>query len=222
MIWSPTVKLGLSEVIGSWKIIASRLPRRSRRVSSGTSSRSKPSKRIEPETSAECFGSSPMMASEVTLLPQPDSPTRPSVAPLATLRSTLSTAWVVRPSSPWKVTRRSLDLDQRRCRSLSGLAMPACDAGVDGGAVGDAGRILARRQERAEMHPALAADRFEALEFGERIGMVVDAQVESRPFLVAMDQQRGRLLAALVAAGRFARAASPRSGARERQVVIGS
>ena len=41
-----------------------------------------------------------MIASEVTLLPQPDSPTSPSVAPLATLRSTLSTAWVVRPSSP--------------------------------------------------------------------------------------------------------------------------
>ena len=106
MIWSPTVKLGLSEVIGSWKIIASRLPRRSRKVWSGTSSKSKPSNRIEPETSAECFDNSPMMASEVTLLPQPDSPTRPSVAPLATLRSTLSTAWVVRPSSPWKVTRK--------------------------------------------------------------------------------------------------------------------
>ena len=119
MIWSPMVKLGLSEVIGSWKIIASRLPRRSRRVSSGTSSRSKPSKRIEPETSAECFDNSPMMASEVTLLPQPDSPTRPSVAPLATLRSTLSTACVVRPSSPWKTTRRP-------SISISGLAVMPC------------------------------------------------------------------------------------------------
>ena len=63
MICSPIVKLGLSEVIGSWKIIASRLPRRSRRVSSGTSSRSTPSKRTEPVTSAECFDSRPMIAS---------------------------------------------------------------------------------------------------------------------------------------------------------------
>ena len=75
---------GLSEVIGSWKIIASRLPRRSRRVSSGTSSRSMPSKRIEPETSA-VLGSRPMMASEVTLLPQPDSPTRPERRAVGTL-----------------------------------------------------------------------------------------------------------------------------------------
>ena len=35
MIWSPMVKLGLSEVIGSWKIMASRLPRRSRSVCVG-------------------------------------------------------------------------------------------------------------------------------------------------------------------------------------------
>ncbi|MCS3728082.1 hypothetical protein FHR88_003121 [Bradyrhizobium betae] len=90
----------MSEVIGSWKIIASRLPRRSRSIWSGVFSRSKPSKRIAPDISALCFGSNPMIASDVTLLPQPDSPTRPSVAPLATLRSTLSTAWVTRPSSP--------------------------------------------------------------------------------------------------------------------------
>ncbi len=116
MICSPMVKLGLSEVIGSWKIIASRLPRRSRKVWSGTSSRSNPSKRIEPVTSAECFDSKPMMASEVTLLPQPDSPTSPSVAPLATLRSTLSTAWVMRPLSPWNSTRKSL-------MSISGISV---------------------------------------------------------------------------------------------------
>ena len=146
MIWSPMVKLGLSEVIGSWKIIASRLPRRSRRVWSGTSSRSKPSKRIEPVTSAECFDSRPMMASEVTLLPQPDSPTRPSVAPLATLRSTRSTAWVVRPSSPWKMTRRPSISISGTCGHFSARDR-GFDAGVDDRAIGNAGRILAASAE---------------------------------------------------------------------------
>ena len=81
------------------------------------------------------------MASEVTLLPQPDSPTSPSVAPLATLRSTLSTAWVMRPSSPWNMTRKSL-------MSISGTVRhcPArnrgFDRGVDDRAIGDAGGIL--------------------------------------------------------------------------------
>src|SRR3954452_867448 len=68
MIWSPIVKLGLSDVIGSWKIIARRLPRSSRKRSSGASSRSKPSKRIEPVTSAACFDNRPMIAREVTLV----------------------------------------------------------------------------------------------------------------------------------------------------------
>ena len=54
------------------------------------------------------------------------------------------------------------------------------------------------------MHPALAAHLFEAFEFGKRIGVVVDAQIERRPFLLTVDQKRGRLPAALVAAGGFA------------------
>ena len=68
------------------------------------------------------------------------------------------------------------------------------------------------------MHPALAAHRFEALELGERIGMVVDAQVEVGPFLLAMDQKRRRLLAALVAAGGLASAHRGDQALRERQV----
>jgi len=55
------------------------------------------------------------------------------------------------------------------------------------------------------MHPALAADGFEAFELSEGIAVVVDAQVEVGPFLLAVNEQRGRLLAALVAAGRLAR-----------------
>ena len=54
------------------------------------------------------------------------------------------------------------------------------------------------------MHPTLAAHLFEAFELGKRIGVVIDAQIERRPFLLAVDQQRRRLPAALVAAGGFA------------------
>ena len=51
--------------------------------------------------------------------------------------------------------------------------------------------------------------------------MVVDAQVERRPFLLAVDQQRGGLLAALVAAGGLARPHRGDQAAREGQAVIG-
>jgi hypothetical protein len=69
------------------------------------------------------------------------------------------------------------------------------------------------------MHPALAADLLEAFQLGEGIGVVVDAQVEVGPLFLAMDQQRRRLLAPLVAAGRFARFML-RSGARKRQFFV--
>ena len=58
---------------------------------------------------------------------------------------------------------------------ISRSVMPA-------GIAGDVGRKF------AEMHPALAADLLEPFEFGQRIGVVVDAQVELRPLLVAIDQ----------------------------------
>ena len=185
--------------------------------------------------SAEPFGSRPMMASEVTLLPQPDSPTRPSVAPFATLRSTLSTAWVVRPPSPRKSTFRSaISTEAGRCRPFHPFARgpphpspPSPrdrfrDVGLELGAIDEAGRILARRQELAEMRPALAAHRFQPRQLGERIGVVVDAQVEIGPFVLAVDQQRGRLLAALVAARRFARLHGGDQPARERQRRVGA
>src|SRR2546421_529057 len=45
-IWSPTVKTGLSAVIGSWNTIAMRLPRTCCMSPSGSVTRSRPSKRI--------------------------------------------------------------------------------------------------------------------------------------------------------------------------------
>ena len=64
------------------------------------------------------FGSSPMMARAVTLLPQPDSPTSPSVTPRASSKFTVSTACVVWPRSPWKHDPQVCDLDKGgHCRS---------------------------------------------------------------------------------------------------------
>ena len=82
--WSPTVKTGLREVIGSWKIMEISLPRTSCISSSLDSARSRPSNQTRPATIRPVRGSSRMMESAVTLLPQPDSPTSPSVVPRLT------------------------------------------------------------------------------------------------------------------------------------------
>src|SRR5262249_29575294 len=152
-------------------------------------------------------------ASDVTLLPQPDSPTMPSVVPRSIARSTLSTACVVRPLSPRKITRKS-------AISTSGADVVICalfiscgvlpgqslgDGGVDYRAIGDPGRIVGGGHERGEMPQTLVADALEPREFGGRILMVVDAQVKLRPFVLAGDAQGGGLLAPLVPAGRFPR-----------------
>ncbi len=86
MIWKPMVSTGLSEVIGSWKIIAMSRPRISRICSSVRSRRLRPSNRIRPPTTRPAgFASRRMMASEDTDLPQPDSPTSATVSPGLTL-----------------------------------------------------------------------------------------------------------------------------------------
>jgi len=51
----------------------------------------------------------------------------------------------------------------------------------------------------------LPAYGFKPRKLGERVGVIVDAQVKLRPFLLAVDEERRRLLAALVPSGRLAR-----------------
>ena len=81
-ICSSIVRTGFRLVIGSWKIIAISLPRISRISLSGSADRSRPSNRtLPPSIRPAGFGSSRMIARLVTLLPQPDSPTRPSRSP---------------------------------------------------------------------------------------------------------------------------------------------
>ena len=89
----PMVITGLSEVIGSWKIIEMSLPRTRRISSSLILSRSRPPSFTVPETMRPGgSGIRRISDSAVMLLPQPDSPTIASVSPAATWKSTLSTA----------------------------------------------------------------------------------------------------------------------------------
>ena len=91
-IWRPTGDNGLSAVIGSWKIMAMRLPR-SRRISAAEASWiSWPSSTMRPLPSDKGRRNRPMMASAVMLLPQPDSPTSPKASPRPISNDTSSTA----------------------------------------------------------------------------------------------------------------------------------
>src|SRR6476660_487852 len=77
----PTVKTGFSDVIGSWKIIEMSAPRSLRSSPIGSASRLRPPYSTSLAGSMIEFsgGSSPSIASDVTDLPDPDSPTSATV-----------------------------------------------------------------------------------------------------------------------------------------------
>ena len=76
---------GLSEVIGSWKMIEMSLPRISRISLSAAVSRSRPRKRIWPEgCEALGYGSSFRIDNALTDFPEPDSPTSATHSPRLT------------------------------------------------------------------------------------------------------------------------------------------
>src|SRR6476620_3761269 len=77
----PTVNTGFSDVIGSWKIIEMSAPRSLRSSPSGSASRLRPPYSTSLAGSMIEFsgGSSPSVASDVTDLPDPDSPTSATV-----------------------------------------------------------------------------------------------------------------------------------------------
>ncbi len=77
-ICSPMVSTGLSDDIGSWNTQAISCPRRRCMCARGACSRSSPRHSTRPEHSA-LRGSSCTSAIAVTLLPEPDSPTRATV-----------------------------------------------------------------------------------------------------------------------------------------------
>ena len=76
---TPTVYIGFSAVIGSWKTMLTRAPRIDRHCAGVQSSSSRPSSRIDPLTFADP-GTRPRAARASMVLPEPDSPTTPSVS----------------------------------------------------------------------------------------------------------------------------------------------
>src|SRR3974390_3141212 len=96
------VSTGLSEVIGSWKIIAMFLPRTSRIASSSSASRSRPASLTEPPAIRPGgSGTSRISDNAVMLLPQPDSPTIASVSCAPSVKLTPSTAL----TTPWRKSK---------------------------------------------------------------------------------------------------------------------
>jgi len=72
--------VGFSDRAGSWNTIATFAPRCRRSCSSVSPISWAPENRAEPVTTAP-GGSSPMTARQLTVLPEPDSPTMASVCP---------------------------------------------------------------------------------------------------------------------------------------------
>src|SRR5688572_6387577 len=140
---------GLSVIIGSWNTIAMREPRIWRSCASRICRRSVPSKTMRPPTMRPGGSTRPRIEKPVTVLPQPDSPTRPSTSPGRTLKLTPSTArttparvkkWVLRSS-----TSRTLALKPR----IQDIAQPVADQV-------DAHDRREKRDTRVEADPVLA------------------------------------------------------------------
>src|SRR6266511_1515819 len=131
-IWKPTFSTGFSDVIGSWKTIASSLPRMRRSSFFETLSRSLPLKRASPRTMRPggC-GINPRMDIVLTLLPEPDSPTIPSVSPGKRSYEIPSTACttpssVVNSTTRSRIERRGSGTDAA-LGGIEGVAKPVAD-----------------------------------------------------------------------------------------------
>src|SRR5262244_184460 len=107
MICASIVCSGLSEVIGSWKMIEMSLPRMPRIWLSDSDSNSCPLKRMLPDgCEAAGYGSNLSTDSALTDLPEPDSPTRATHSPRLISNEMRSTATEILPC--WrKATERS-------------------------------------------------------------------------------------------------------------------
>jgi hypothetical protein len=110
MSWRSMVKTGLSEVIGSWKIMPISLPRIdcisavSALVTSITSPLPRANLRLPPAILPPPNSTRRISDSEVTDLPEPDSPTTQTVSPGLIEKLTSSTPTTV-PPSVWNSTR---------------------------------------------------------------------------------------------------------------------
>ena len=117
-IWVSMRSTGFSVRIGSWKIIAMRLPRSCRICSSESLVRSRPANTMRPPTMRAGGSTSRMIEWPVIDLPEPDSPSRPSTSPRPSMKLTSSTAFDHAPCGKAMRTQ-AVDLQQRlghRCR----------------------------------------------------------------------------------------------------------
>ena len=114
--WSPTVRIGLMPARGSWKIIDALVRRRSSSSLRLASSTDRPSSCTEPPVRA-LAGSNPSTERAVSDLPEPDSPTRPTVSPSATVRlmPSSSLAPFGRSSVSSEMSRSVMRGSLRRC-----------------------------------------------------------------------------------------------------------
>src|SRR5438105_3667135 len=198
-----TVNTGLSEVIGSWKIIDSLSPRRLRSRSSESFSRSSPSNSISPAAMRPGGGTNPMMLSAMTLLPQPDSPTMPSVRPRSSRRPTPSTALTSPRVSPLGEAN-TVRSPRTSSKGTSTWFIEAGNFFFYSLPVENTPRPRLARPAAHERDEALVSLLVQALELCQRFCMVVDAQAELGVVLDGVDEEGGRLLAALISARRLA------------------
>src|SRR4029450_2019500 len=104
--WSSIRIKGLRRVIGSWKISPISGPRRRRRSRSPSSTMLRPPNWIVPSMTAP-RGRRPMIPRPSVDLPQPDSPTSPSVSPVPISNETPSTARTGPRLVPYQTLRSS-------------------------------------------------------------------------------------------------------------------
>src|SRR5215831_4716884 len=115
-ICRPTLSAGLSDDMGSWKIMAILLPRTARMPASSSLKRLRPSNTTSPLSMRPGGdGMRRMIDSAVTLLPEPDSPTSATVSPASMSKETLSTAVTL----PRSLAKRVVRL--RTCRRGRGI-----------------------------------------------------------------------------------------------------
>ena len=142
-IWSPIFISGFSDVIGSWKIIAISWPQTWRICDVDRPISSCPSNFTDPSRIRLLPASSPITDRDSTVLPEPDSPTMPSVRPRSSEKLTPSTArttprgvrkWVIRSvtsssvplSTRWLVCRSAIRPSPRGCRSGGPASRRSC------------------------------------------------------------------------------------------------
>ena len=143
-IWLPTVRTGFSAFIAPWNTIAMSTQRCGRIEDSPPASTSTPSSSTRPAALA-LGGRSPMIASAVVVLPQPDSPTSPSRSPRSSVKPTPCTAWSSPPS--WR--------SNHTCRSstCSSGAFTVRRPGRRAVAAGTCAPTGARREAVDSAHP---------------------------------------------------------------------